>query len=288
MAKVPVMDASLRTTTAPTIIQAGVKDNVLPTHARAPSSIFFRIRPGDTIANVLVRVKDRIGDARVNVRPALQTEAIDSGMGSPSFALVQRTVSEVLTDAIVTPTLTFGATDPRHFYPLSHDIYRFNPLRFRPEDLASVHGTNERAQVDDLAKGATFYDRFIQRSRAGTTASLSVRPTRARRGRLRPRHEHMSLARFTVGPPRPNQRDRTSSEARRSPSIPCPWVAAGTRHFGGSRAAPLEGGAIELQPFEITMLTREELRPRRQHAVASGQRVAVARAHEASRCDSRA
>jgi carboxypeptidase PM20D1 len=51
LAAAPSTNASIRTTTAPTIFQAGVKDNVLPASARAV--VNFRILPGDSVGSVL-------------------------------------------------------------------------------------------------------------------------------------------------------------------------------------------------------------------------------------------
>jgi carboxypeptidase PM20D1 len=62
----PTTDAMVRTTTAPTIFQAGTKDNVLPSHARAV--INFRILPGDTVASVVEHVRRAVDDRRVEVK----------------------------------------------------------------------------------------------------------------------------------------------------------------------------------------------------------------------------
>src|SRR5712692_11456707 len=50
----PTTNSMVRTTTAPTIFQAGVKENVLPSKARAV--VNFRILPGDSVAGVLAHV----------------------------------------------------------------------------------------------------------------------------------------------------------------------------------------------------------------------------------------
>ena len=56
----PEMNASIRTTTALTIVQGGVEDNTVPAEARA--IVNFRLLPGDTIADVLEHAKT--GDRR--------------------------------------------------------------------------------------------------------------------------------------------------------------------------------------------------------------------------------
>ena len=50
----PYGNAMLRTTTAPTVLQAGVKENVLPSSARG--LVNFRILPGDSVGRVLEHV----------------------------------------------------------------------------------------------------------------------------------------------------------------------------------------------------------------------------------------
>ena len=52
----PTTNAILRTTTAATIFEGGVKDNVLPAYARAV--VNFRIKPGDTVDHVLAHVDE--------------------------------------------------------------------------------------------------------------------------------------------------------------------------------------------------------------------------------------
>src|SRR3989449_8195557 len=47
----PQGNAMLRTTTAPTVLQAGVKENVLPSSAHA--LVNFRILPGDSVEGVV-------------------------------------------------------------------------------------------------------------------------------------------------------------------------------------------------------------------------------------------
>ena len=65
MAAQPSTNAAMRTTTAATIIEGGVKENVLPSKARAV--VNFRILPGDSVKSVLDHVNQTINDARVKV-----------------------------------------------------------------------------------------------------------------------------------------------------------------------------------------------------------------------------
>src|SRR5262249_56022997 len=66
LAATPSTNALLRTTAAVTLVEGGVKENVLPTRARAV--VHFRIRPGDTIAEVVAHAQATVNDRRVVFR----------------------------------------------------------------------------------------------------------------------------------------------------------------------------------------------------------------------------
>jgi carboxypeptidase PM20D1 len=60
--------------------------------------------------------------------------------------------------------LMLAASDTRHFKDVAEQTYRFMPIRFKPEDLARPHGTDERISVDQLAQMVRFYFRFVQQA----------------------------------------------------------------------------------------------------------------------------
>jgi carboxypeptidase PM20D1 len=161
----PNTNASIRTTTAVTMIEGGVKDNVLPSRARAV--VNFRILPGDSIASVTDHVRRVVADPRVAVeRRALRAwePSPVSGTASRGFGLVERTIREVFPDAVVAPALVLGATDGRHYAGLTGDVYRFLPQRQGRDELKRYHGTDERIAADNHARGIEFYYRLIHSS----------------------------------------------------------------------------------------------------------------------------
>jgi carboxypeptidase PM20D1 len=163
LATTPATDALLRTTTAPTMLEGSVKENVLPVRARAV--VNFRIRPGDTVAGVLAHVRRVVGDARVQVAPYGPTRSEPSpeaSVESAGFLALARTIREVFPGAIVAPSLVLGATDSRHYAVLGADVYRFLPFRLRLDDLKRVHGVDERLPVADYEEAVRFYGRLIR------------------------------------------------------------------------------------------------------------------------------
>lgn len=160
----PRGNAAVRTTTAVTMLRAGVKENALPGTARAV--VNFRILPGDTIAKVTEFVRRVIDDARVDVRPLEGSSADEpspeSRTDSPAFALLARTIRASYPDVVIAPNLVLGGTDARYFRPLSDNVYRFGPDRYAPDDLKRPHGSNERASVRDYLASIGFYVRLIR------------------------------------------------------------------------------------------------------------------------------
>ena len=164
-ARTPSTNALIRTTTAPTMFQAGVKENILPAEAKAV--VNFRLLAGDTITGVTEHVRRTIDDPRVEIRAleGLTGEAsFVSDTDASGFGALVRTIRQVYPEAVITPGLVLGATDSRHYADLSNSIYRFSPIRVRPEDLERVHGTDERISIEDHERGVRFYVHLIRNS----------------------------------------------------------------------------------------------------------------------------
>ncbi len=158
----PGTNATLRTTTAATMIEGSPKDNVLPN--RAEAIVNHRILPGDTAEDVLAHDRAAIGDERVKVEPlSLPREASPvSDPASPHFTLMQRTIGQVFPEAIVAPALVLGGTDARYYTEVSDDVYRFSPYRFGPSDLSRAHGIDERTSVQGHADAIRFFVQLIR------------------------------------------------------------------------------------------------------------------------------
>ena len=160
----PSTNAMLRTTTAPTMFHAGNKENVLPSDVEA--TVNFRLLPGTSIADVLAHVRKTIADDRIEVGTT-PIRAEPSGVARadvPAYAAIERSVRQVFPDTVVAPGLMIGATDARHFAEVAENVYRFSPIRAKPEDLARFHGTNERISVANLADMVRFYRQLILNS----------------------------------------------------------------------------------------------------------------------------
>lgn len=165
--RIPQAGPVLRTTTAPTIFRAGVKDNVLP--SRASAVVNFRVFPGDAIEDVLAHVERVVDDDRVKVdllskqREATSVSPIDG----PRFALVRRAIEASFPDVIVAPHLIPGGTDSRYFRRLTDQVFGFMPFRLDADQLKSIHGIGEHLELESFAAGIDFYATFVTLADAG-------------------------------------------------------------------------------------------------------------------------
>jgi carboxypeptidase PM20D1 len=163
----PASNARMRTTTAATIIRGGVKENVLPSEAKA--WVNFRILPGDSVASVLEHVKETVGpDLGVEVSGPMRNEpSPETPADGPAFRLLQTTVAQVFPGTLTAPNLLSGGTDTKHYQKLTSNVFRFIPVTVRIEDLERVHGTNERVGVKDYAGAVRFYAQFVRNAAGG-------------------------------------------------------------------------------------------------------------------------
>lgn len=157
-------NATLRTTTALTVFNAGNADNVLP--GRANATVNFRILPGDSTDSMVAHVN------QIANNPAIKVEKM-AGYSEPSkvaatdasgYKLINKTLRQLHPDVVVAPGLMIAATDSRWFDGVADSVYKFSPVRAKPDDLKRFHGTNERISIDNYVELIQFYHQLIANS----------------------------------------------------------------------------------------------------------------------------
>ncbi|MEX0583951.1 MAG: M20/M25/M40 family metallo-hydrolase, partial [Sneathiella sp.] len=139
----------------------GTKDNVLPSQASA--TINFRLLPGTSIQDVIDHVRNVIDDPDIEIMTKQGNEAsrISSKDGA-GYLMIEKTIREVLPDVLISPGLMLAGSDSKHYEDIADNNYRFVPMRFGPDDLSRVHGTNERIFIDNYAEIIQFYRRLME------------------------------------------------------------------------------------------------------------------------------
>jgi len=160
----PSGNALVRTTTAPTIIKGGIKDNIIPFTAEA--TVNFRTLPGTSTKDVIERVKLLIDDDRITIKEGdFGSEAPGaSSTDSFGFKTIEKTIRALYPDVIITPNLVVGATDSRYYYSICNDVYRFTPFYLDNENIKSFHGINEKLSVKDFEQAVRFYVQLLKNS----------------------------------------------------------------------------------------------------------------------------
>jgi len=152
--------ATLRTTTAATMVSGSPKENVLPIIARG--LVNFRILPGNTPEMVLDHVRRTVDDTSVHVEGRGREASPIADYRAPEFMLLEKTIGQLFPGAVPVPFLMIGGTDTRHYEALTRNVFRFNPIVATNELVSGAHGTNERVRADDFARAARFFAQLIR------------------------------------------------------------------------------------------------------------------------------
>ena len=80
------------------------------------------------------------------------------------FETVLTTIRQIYPDAVVAPTMMLAASDSRHYSEISKNIYRFAPIIVTPEDMATIHGLNEKNKILNFKTAISFYYQLIKNS----------------------------------------------------------------------------------------------------------------------------
>lgn len=162
----------LHTTTAITVMRGGIKENVLP--RRVHALVNFRILPGDTIQQVIARTREVLDDPRIEVSihgtsPPSEPSAV-ADTHSPAYIALAQAIRAVRPEVVVSPALMIAHTDSTQYVDIVDNTYRFRPIHLSSDEIASIHGSNERVRWDALLDGVRIYAEFIRRV-AGTQNS---------------------------------------------------------------------------------------------------------------------
>jgi carboxypeptidase PM20D1 len=163
LASNPEMNASIRTTTALTIVNGGVEDNTIPAEAKA--IVNFRLLPGDSIADVLWHIKKVVKDDRVKFKPVegKYNEALPiSPRNAAQYKSLQYVIRQIFDNPPVAPFTMLGGTDCQHFVHVCDHIYRFTSLVEDESFRGLEHGIDERIPVEAMARMVKFYAQLMQ------------------------------------------------------------------------------------------------------------------------------
>ena len=152
LASIPVFDAVLRTGISATIVNGGIRSNVIPTEATATLNV--RTLPGQSIDAVVARLRRVVNDTLVELSVADRGEdAPPSDFSSPLFRAIAETTKELAPEMVTVPYLSTGATDSARLRQLGIQAYGVLPFPMNQDDEDRMHGNDERIPLQSLDFG---------------------------------------------------------------------------------------------------------------------------------------
>ena len=158
-------NALIRTTSAVTMIQGGIKENVIPSEVTA--FINHRIHPSDSIQSVLEMDRRIIGDESIELSVTDANVSFEPHPISPfdaqsfGFNVISKAIRENFADTIVVPGIMVASTDTKWYLNLTDSVYRFSPAHLSPADAKLFHGHDEHISVDNYVRIVNFYHHLL-------------------------------------------------------------------------------------------------------------------------------
>jgi len=171
-------NAVMRTTTAPTMLEGSVKENVLPQAAKV--TLNFRVHPSNTVDDVIEHVRRVVApyDLEIEVLGVPADTMAVSPLSGPQWESMRTVAAAVQPGALVAPGLVLGATDARWYVGKASAVYRFHPAIYSRADLNGFHGTNERLEIANLDRMGRGYAQLIKlASETGLDRDIGLSPS---------------------------------------------------------------------------------------------------------------
>ncbi len=152
----PMWNSMLRDTIAPTMLQAGVRVNVVPSEATANLNI--RMLPGHSIEELMGQFVKIVNDPQIHFQlaPDYGENAPPSDLTTPLYQTIERLTPQEFPGAITVPLLGTGATDSASLRLHKVQAYGLEPFPMIESDSSRVHGDDERIPIDGFHKGVIF------------------------------------------------------------------------------------------------------------------------------------
>jgi len=153
----PIWNAMLRDTATPTMLQAGIRQNVVPSEARGVLNI--RLLPGNQLDPLISKLKQLVNDPQIRfeTQPNGGEAAPSSSLETDLYATIKTVSAQEFAGAPVVPYMSTGATDSARLRMRNVQAYGLDPFPLTEDDLMRMHADDERIPIDSFRKGIQFY-----------------------------------------------------------------------------------------------------------------------------------
>jgi acetylornithine deacetylase/succinyl-diaminopimelate desuccinylase-like protein len=149
-------NSMMRDTIAPTMLQAGIRNNVIPADARGVLNI--RLLPGDLIEPLLAKLQQLVNDPAISfeIEPSSGQAAPSSSTNSDLFNTISKSASKAFGGVPVVPYMSTYATDSVFLRLRNVQAYGMLPFPLNEDDQNRMHAEDERIPIDSFRKGIDF------------------------------------------------------------------------------------------------------------------------------------
>ena len=157
----PLWNAMMRDTVAPTVLSAGVANNVIPAEARANLNV--RLLPGDSINTVVNELNKLVNDpaVKLEVQPNAGLAAPQSSLESDFYNVICQVASREFAGAPALPFQSTWLTDSAQLRLHNVQAYGLVPFPLADEDLKRMHGDDERIPLASFDKGVDVLTKIV-------------------------------------------------------------------------------------------------------------------------------
>ncbi|MGG8409197.1 M20/M25/M40 family metallo-hydrolase [Streptomyces sp. 12297] len=155
-----LVEATVRNSATPTMLDAGYKVNVIP--GRATAHVDGRVLPGGE--EEFRATLDELTGPHVDWEFHHREVALEAPVDSRTYAVLRESVERFDPAGHVVPFCMAGGTDAKQFSRLGITGYGFSPLKLPPgfDYWSLFHGVDERVPVDALHFGVRVLDHALR------------------------------------------------------------------------------------------------------------------------------
>jgi len=152
----PMWSSMLRDSIAPTIMNAGFRNNVIPSMATADLNV--RLLPGHLMGDLLAQMTKLVNDPQIKFQVAGDNgeNAPPSDIEGALYKAIEHVAPQDFPGTTVLPFLSTGATDSAQLRLHKVQAYGLLPFPLADEDDRRMHADDERIPVDSFHKGVGF------------------------------------------------------------------------------------------------------------------------------------
>ncbi|MFC1895221.1 M20/M25/M40 family metallo-hydrolase [Thermodesulfobacteriota bacterium] len=161
MLGLPQIMAMVKNTISLNAMHAGAKTNVIPSTVMAELDI--RLLPGQDPDEFVSYVRDTLSDDAIEVEALMKHDSTESRRDTEFFLPIMEELTRAFPEATIAPSLLIATSDSRLFRKKGIPSYGVCPVLVSMDEIATIHGIDERISVENLTRGTRTYTDLVKR-----------------------------------------------------------------------------------------------------------------------------